>query len=77
MLYLWPSRREMGHEDRGMEGEAMKEILSNDKTMVVLAVLIITMTSMIILKTGSENIATAALSGLFGIAVGQRMNQDK
>ena len=55
----------------------MKEILTNDKNMVILAVLIITMTSMFILKTGSENIATAALSGLFGIAVGQRMNQDK
>lgn len=55
----------------------MKEIFSNDKNMVVLAVLVITMASIFILKTGSENIATAALSGLFGIAVGQKMNADK
>ena len=55
----------------------MKEIFTNDKNMVILAVLIITMTSMFILKTGSENIATAALSGLFGIAVGQGIKEDK
>ena len=53
----------------------MKEILSNDKVVVVIAVFIIAMTAMVIYGTASENIVTAVVSGLFGIAVGKNLSK--
>jgi hypothetical protein len=52
----------------------MKEILCNDKFIVVIAVLIIALVAMATFPEGSsENIVTAIASGLFGIAVGKSL----
>jgi hypothetical protein len=51
----------------------MKDILCNDKFMVILAVWIIALVAMSIYGESSENIVTAVVSGLFGIATGRSM----
>lgn len=48
----------------------------NDKVLVVAAVLIIAIIAMATFPQGSsENIVTAIVSGLFGIAVGKSINE--
>ena len=45
----------------------------DDKLAVILAVTVITLCAMWTFNAGSETIVTAAVSGLFGIAVGKKL----
>ncbi len=56
--------------------ELVSDILCNDKNLVIFAVLIIVVYAMYSFGQEAKEIATNALSGLFGIAVGTRLNQD-
>ena len=51
----------------------MIEILKNDKLWVILIVGIISVISIFMIPDKADTIILAALSGLFGVAVGQRM----
>ena len=45
----------------------------DDKLAVILAVGVITLCSMFVMGAEAETIVTAAVSGLFGIAVGKKL----
>jgi hypothetical protein len=54
----------------------MKHIVITDKFVIIISVLIIAMYAMYTFKDGSsENIVTAAISGLFGMAVGKSLHK--
>ena len=45
----------------------------DDKLAVIISVTLITLCAMWVMEVGSETIVTAAISGLFGIAVGKAL----
>jgi hypothetical protein len=60
-------------------GESMRTvtlIFGNDKNLVIFAVLVIVVYSVYMLGIDAKEIASNALSGLFGIAVGQKISQE-
>jgi hypothetical protein len=52
----------------------MGKIMITDKEFVIVAVLIIGLYAMYTMGAQAENITTAIVSGLFGIAVGRTIN---
>ena len=54
--------------------ETIAQFLGNDKNFVIFAVLFIVIYSLYMLGVDAKEIASNALSGLFGIAVGQKLS---
>lgn len=52
------------------------DFLKNDKTLVIIAVIIIVETALGIMGAGAKEIANSALSGLFGVAVGRALGNN-
>ena len=49
-------------------------LVTDDKNLVIIAVLIITVTAMLLMGIESKEITVNALTGLFGIAVGKSLS---
>ena len=65
----------IGHMKGSEEMKIFEEIFRNDKVLVILSILGITIYSIYVFDVGAKEIVTNAFSGLFGIAVGRALTQ--
>jgi len=56
--------------------KTLNDIFNNDKALVILSILLITLYSIYFFGPGAKEIVTNAFSGLFGIAVGRAIGHN-